>query len=166
MNHVAAGLLSSFYSRCNELEGFWALGMLYAEVQPAPYRVTLDLLARTATPAGPNAVLIAARYVDFLRHALLKKNLRVEDLTEATVTVQFNTDIPQRDFQPHWIGDAFTCTVRLRRSDDQAIYTAHGKCLPNDPRLFRQGGCRSAKTQVQTASALVRPKQKMVISPR
>ncbi|MDB5791596.1 MAG: hypothetical protein JWQ80_1620 [Massilia sp.] len=139
MNHVAAGLLASFYSRCNDLEGFWALGMLYEEVQAEPYRVELDLLARTATPTGHNAVLIAARYADFLRHALLKKNLRVEELTEATVTVQFKADIPRQYFQPHWIGDVFTCTVRLRGSDDEAIYTAHGKCMPNDPRLFARG---------------------------
>ncbi|QJE01871.1 hypothetical protein HH212_19125 [Massilia forsythiae] len=73
MNHVAAGLLDSFYSRCNALDGFWALGMLYREVQEAPYLVTLDLLARTATPAGPGADSIAARYADFLGKALSKK---------------------------------------------------------------------------------------------
>jgi len=55
MNHVAAGLLGSFCSRCNSLEGYWALGMLYQEAKEAPYRVTLDLLSRTATPAGHNA---------------------------------------------------------------------------------------------------------------
>ena len=136
MNHVAAGLLHSFNSRCNDLDGFWTMGMLYEEVQWEPYCVELDLLARTATPAGHNAVLIAGRYGDFLRHALLKKNVRAEDLTEATVTVQFKADIPRRYFQAHEIGDPFTCTVRLRRADDEAIYTAYGKCMPNDPRLF------------------------------
>lgn len=143
MNHVAAGLLHSFYSRCNELEGYWALGKLYEEVQSEPYRVELDLLARTATPAGRNAVIIAVQYADFLRRALSKKDLRVDDLTEATVTVQFKANVPDVRFQPDWIGDAFSCTVTLRRPDDQASYTAHGKCMPNDPRLFSKGGSRS-----------------------
>ena len=69
MNHVAAGLLDSFYSRCNDIQGYWALGMLYEEAQSAPYRVTLDLLARTATPAGPHADLLANGYADFLKLA-------------------------------------------------------------------------------------------------
>jgi len=149
MNHVAAGLLGAFYSRCNELNGFWALGMLYKEVQSEPYRVTLDLLAETATPRGPNAILIATRYGEFLRRALLKKDLRAEDLTEATVTVQFKAKIPPMRFQPHWVGDAFTCTVTLQRSDTKATYTVNGKCMPNDPRLFSQGGSRSAHSYEQ-----------------
>lgn len=145
MNHVAAGLLSSFYSRCNELDGFWALGMLYQEVQDAPYRVTLDLLARTATPAGHHADLIARRYADFLAHALSKKKLRLDDLTAASVTVQFKADVPRHAFQPGWFGDAFTCTVTLSRATDRAMYAACGKCMPNDPRLFVQGGARSTR---------------------
>jgi hypothetical protein len=150
MNHVAAGLLDSFYSRCNELDGFWALGMLYQEVQAAPYKVTLDLLARTATPAGHSAMLMTERYAEFLKRALVKKNLALEDLAEASVTVQFKVDVPRYYFQPHWIGDAFTCTVVLRRSADQATYMAYGKCMPNDPRLFRQGG-RSGMRDIQSA---------------
>jgi hypothetical protein len=145
MNHVAAGLLDSFYSRCNDLDGFWALGMLYEEVQTAPYCVELDLLKQTARPGGQNAVRIAVRYADFLRRALLKKNLQVEDLTEASVTVQFKANVPSTHFQPHWIGDAFTCTVRLRRLDDQVTFMAHGKCMPNDTRVFTQGGSHSTR---------------------
>lgn len=140
MNHVAAGLLHSFSSRCNDLEGFWALGMLYDEVQSEPYRVELDLLARTATPAGPNALAIAGRYAEFLRRALLKKKLRVEDLTAAAVTLQFKADVPGRRFQPDSIGDPFACTVTLRGAADEASYTAYGKCMPNNARVF----CRSA----------------------
>ena len=145
MNHVAAGLLDSFYSRCNDLEGFWALGMLYAEVQTAPYCVELDLLKQTARPGGQNAALLAMRYADFLRRALLKKNLHVEDLTEASVTLQFKANVPLMHFQPHWIGDAFTCTVKLRRLDDQVTFMAHGKCMPNDTRVFTQGGSHSTR---------------------
>lgn len=144
MNHVAAGLLDSFYSRCNALQGYWALGMLYEEVPSAPYRVTLDLLARTAAPAGPRAELVAARYGDFLTLALLKKNLRVEALTEATVALQFKADIPRPRLPPHCIGEAFACTVTLRGAGSLAQYTAVGACLPNDTRLFRQGGRQCA----------------------
>lgn len=140
MNHVAAGLLASFYSRRNELEGFWALGMLYQEVQSDPYHLKLDLLARTATSSGHNAALIATRYADYLQRALSKKNLRVEDLHEATVAVQFKAEVPVTHFQPHWIGDVFSCTVTLRRPNRNATYTAYGKCMPNDPRLFTRGG--------------------------
>lgn len=141
MNHVAAGLLHSFSSRNNDVEGFWGLGMLYDEVQSAPYRVELDLLARTATPAGHNAVLIAGRYAHFLRHALSKKNLRAEDLAAATVTLQFKADAPRQYFPPDWIGDVFTCTVTLRTSDEKASYTAYGKCMPTSARGF----CRSTR---------------------
>ena len=136
MNHVAAGLLGSFNGRDNDLDGFWAIGMLYEELRSAPYRVELDLLTPTATPVGSSAVLIAGRYADFLRHALVKKNLQAQDLLEATVTLQFKADSPGRYFPPHLIGDPYTCTVTLRSANDEAIYTAHGKCMPHDPRLF------------------------------
>jgi hypothetical protein len=136
MNHVATGLLHSFCSRCNDLDGFWALGMLYEEVQSAPYCVELDLLMQTALPAGYHAGRIAAHYAEYFRRALSKKNLRAEDFTAATVTVQFKAVIPSTRFPPHWIGDPFTCTVRLRSLDDEAVYTAHGRCLPNSARSF------------------------------
>ncbi|QJE01872.1 hypothetical protein HH212_19135 [Massilia forsythiae] len=56
------------------------------------------------------------------------------------MTIQFKADVPGGRFQPHWIGDPFICTVMLRRSNVESIYTAFGKCLPNDPSLFRRGG--------------------------
>ena len=141
MNHVAAGLRDSFYSRCNAIQGYWALGMLYEEAQAAPHRLTLDLLARTATPAGPHADLAATRYADFLTLALLKKNLGVDELSQATVVLQFKADIVCPRAQPDWIGDTFACTVTLGGAGGVAHYAAVGKCMPNTAHVFfLQGG--------------------------
>lgn len=142
LNHVAAGLLSSFYSRCNEVDGFWALGMLYKEVLEAPHCVTLDLLSRTAMPARCSALYVTGRYAEFLERALAKKDLRAGDLTKAEVRIRFKADTALPSVRPDWIGDVFTCTVVLQRADDRALLTAYGKCMPNDPALFRQSARR------------------------
>ena len=142
MNHVAAGLLASFCARGNAVDGYWALGMLYQEVQSAPHRVTLDLLAQTANPPGNNAALIAARYAGYLGRALVKQNVPLQELNEAMVTLQFKADITLDYVPPYWMGDLFACTVTLRGAGHEARYDAYGKCLPNDPHLFRQGGQR------------------------
>lgn len=68
----------------------------------------------------------------------------MEALTQATVALQFKADILRPRLPPHCIGEAFACTVTLRGARSLAQYTAVGACLPNDTRLFRQGGRQCA----------------------
>lgn len=136
LRHLAAGLLDSFVNRDNDVEGKWALGVLYAE---EPGGVRLDLLRWEATPATAAAVTVARNYGERLRRALPKVRLARDDLVEATVEVTFDT---APAVLPSWYqatGEPFDCVITLRnRFGQQVVRRAHGRCRRWEPYLFSQ----------------------------
>lgn len=133
LNHLAGGLLGTFISRYNDIEGYWAFGVLYREMQSCGNRVDIDLLACSAIPGTPAALGIARTYGDYLRRAARKLGADVGDLAEAGILVEFGLPPvpapPWRDMP----GDPFRCTVRLvNREGRVALRQASEHCMPAD----------------------------------
>ncbi len=138
LKHVAVGLIDTFISRYNDVGGHWALGLLYQDVSAPPQTLELDLLNLTAHPAGDCAAVVVERYAIYLRAALKKqKNLAWDDLTLATITIQFNAPSPDPDFHYQNTGDPLVATVRLQsRLGLDVSRRAVTRCYPFQPYQF------------------------------
>jgi len=137
LRNIGAGLLSSFMSRNNGVEGWWAPGLLYNE---APQGVMcLDLLAWEAAPPGAAAGTVARTYGDMLRRALLRERIDAAELAAATVELRFGT--AARPVRYRTTGEPFDCTVTLRTRDGRAVTRQeHDRCTRHQPWLFSRSG--------------------------
>lgn len=128
LRHVAAGLLASFICRNNDFAGYWAPGLLYRECGP-DLRVRLNLLEPGAASSRGIATAVAGNYAEFLRRALLKHGLRLEQLAHADVELRFDADIALNDAGRGWIGEPFVCAVTLAARDGRtASAQGIGRC--------------------------------------
>jgi hypothetical protein len=139
LRHVAAGLLQSFVSRNNDLGGYWAPGVLYIDADATCQTVRLNLLDGTAAPLTTNTAQAARNYSEFLRRALLKKQVSLSELAEAQVDIAFNV-APELCDPPYTsVGEPFICTVTLRaKGGTSASIAGAGRCQRNRPGYFSQ----------------------------
>lgn len=150
LKHAAAGMLGSLINRNNDINGYWAPGVLYHDVSAAPNAMEIDLLSGAAQPAGANATLIAAVYTVFLRTALKRVGFEWEALTRATINFQFKAEVSNPDFDYPCGGDPFICTVTLQSVQGYAAtVSARARCRPYQPYLFTRS-TRSAPSPPQT----------------
>jgi len=136
LRHVAAGTMSSFVHRNNDVGGQWALGLLYRDA-PTDQCVRLDLLSRTAMPLTSITQIVARNYGEFLRRATIKKGVPLEELAAAKVGLRFNADvrIPGEGWEV--VGQPFLCTVTLTLKDGRtATAQRAGRCLRYEKGLF------------------------------
>ncbi len=140
-NHISAGLLSKFISRNNDIDGYWGLGVLYAETRASAHRAVFDLLDQGAQPASPVCVSVARTWALYLRVALARHGITSQALAAATVSVEFGLPLPKRPLYIPY-GDPFMCVVHLLSADGREFTRrTTGYCLPYD----RFHGRRSAR---------------------
>jgi GNAT superfamily N-acetyltransferase len=125
LRHVAAGVLGSFMCRNNDVAGYWAPGLLYRACG-AEVRMRFNLLEPGAACATDIATVVARNYAEFLRRALIKQGLRLEQLAQADIELWFDADVAPDDAGRGWIGDPFLCTVTIALKDGKA---ASAQCI-------------------------------------
>ncbi|MGV3525495.1 MAG: hypothetical protein ACO1RX_14790 [Candidatus Sericytochromatia bacterium] len=117
---IAHNLLGAFLSRNNDLQGYWAVGKLFAfaleKQQPA---LVWDLLAE---PASADFPLLAAPYAAHLRAALQTAGIQPESLHTARLELHF------RHLDP----------VLLQKSDQRGMHPFEGVCAlgAKRPRVY------------------------------
>ena len=132
-NHTAAGLLSKFLTRYNDVDGYWALGVLYTEARASANRVELDMLGGTAHPASPVCIDVARSWALHLRQALARHGVSPEALATASLAIEFG--LPPRPRRPGHIeyGDPFLCSLRLVSRDGREFARQErGHCMPHE----------------------------------
>jgi hypothetical protein len=143
LKHIAGGILGSFVSRNNDVGGYWALGILYADATDSNDVVRLSLLEPSAIPPTPNVQLVAENYAEFLHRALIRKGVAREDLAEVNVEVQFNAAEELGSGRYFYSsGEIFVCTVTIKSKLEQvASMKTLGRCRKYVPGAFAQRGC-------------------------
>ncbi len=134
LKDVASGLLGSFVSRNNDVDGYWSLGLLRSLADRRGRRtLRLDLIARTAEPSEELVDRLAARYGDMLGRHLARRGIAASAVVEAEVEIEFDTPASIFSSLPTY-GTPTRCSVRLLddrgREQRQSIRTA---CAPHDP---------------------------------
>ncbi len=141
LKHAAAGLLGSLISRNNDVNGYWAQGPLYRDASAPPHVMALDLLSGSSYPICKSARLVAASYAPFLRAALERQNFRWDELTQATITFQFNATVSDSNFSYPCTGDPFTCAVMLHTVQGHTTtVTVKARCYPYRFGRFSKSG--------------------------
>lgn len=137
---VAGGLLGSFISRNNDVDGYWALGQLRSECDArCSTTLTLDILAGTASPDGRVGLRVAMAYRDVLSRLLQGIELGPEHLRSARVLLDFAPP-PSTRVDPHAsYGSPFACVVRLEDPRGHAFRVQYaGRCRAHNPDLERR----------------------------
>ena len=133
LHHVSAGLLDKFIGRGNDVDGYWAFGVLCREAGASANRLELDLLAGTAQPGTPSASSVARSYAHYLRQAMARRGVAPDELDAVRMVIAFGLPPVPRNPNLVQIGDPFTCTLQLATRDGRALLRqklAH--CLPYD----------------------------------
>ena len=109
---IAHSLAETFISRNNDIDGYWGIGMLYAEaLRQASQRVRIDLLHRHPDPSGPAARSASTHYAANLAARL--ERCGSPAITAAAITLEFGTLGLCRAPPRMSYGSPFVCTVTL-----------------------------------------------------
>lgn len=147
MTGMAAGLAGKFVSRNNDVDGYWALGLLYRAVaKKGASEISIDLVSRTSIPDTKYSRRMAEPLASWLFDQLHKQGYVREQLVDARIDLHFcvePTPVQIRTRQT-W-GDPFACRIVL--TDDkgrQWSYARRGWCGKHDSaNEWRRGGAKT-----------------------
>jgi hypothetical protein len=124
---IVAGLLGTFTSRNNDIDGYWGIGLLCRDASITNGKVSLDLVECTALPATLACVSAANTYSHRLEAMLRNEGFHPLDVSAAKITLEYLSPAPQ--------GGPFQCTVSLTdRLRQTYSVTSSGTCWPHDPK--------------------------------
>ena len=144
---VASGIAGSFVSRNNDIDGYWAMGILYQSASEAGYnKFFLDLLTGESTPKFKYSKRVAKPYHEFLINQIGKKGLEEYQVAAATVKIEYKTDHTKRHTLYNWTwGEPFLCQVTI--TDDLGknhVCIEYGWCGKHNPSRERRSTRRYA----------------------
>lgn len=140
---VVHGLIGTFTSRYNDVNGYWGIGFLrLIAVERKVVSLTLDLL--NPDSSGPYAAQleeIAGNYQLWLSATLPRFGYSLENLTSATIEIRFSSfkEFPNaiRDTR----GEPYEVSVKIRRFDGKVYEAAKiGVCEIHNPSRESQSG--------------------------
>jgi len=86
LKNIMTGILSSFISRNNDVNGYWGLGKIYAfMIRNELSSIEIDLLARTINPYYDEFNYRLKFYADKLEENVEKRFLHMSNISEASI---------------------------------------------------------------------------------
>lgn len=152
LGSIGSGVLQSFVSRNNDLDGYWAMGKLYLYSIHAKSRtLQLDLIEGKVIPPvrtlawwypRPDFAWMMAEYRTMLASILERRNVPLYWLNGAVVTIGFdNAEAAPKYIRAGAQGRPYTC--RLILIDDLGRnheFRHDGWCWPHDPLAEQRRG--------------------------
>ena len=135
---VSAGLVGSFMSRNNDVEGYWGMGVLLrCASEHGLHELTIDLLDAAANPLAENEPpkIVARRYGEMLKAHLQNAAIDPTKISRARIEVRFGTsgDLPMPPLAT-W-GLPFVCVAVIVDDHGRTWSSSKaGVCGPHDPR--------------------------------
>lgn len=142
IRNIAHGLLGTFVSRNNDIDGYWGLGILREVAnETGQTKIEIDLLDENAQDHRIQACKVHQR--KWLAEMIERKGGEIEALSEARICVRFVDSFDEYPNLPRYTrGLPFECTVQVG-TEPQNICSAVeiGVCAPHDPdKDLRRGG--------------------------
>lgn len=132
---VIRGLTSSFDSRNNDVQGYWALGVLYYFAKTNHICLfKFDLLNQTIQPSISYFQQITSTYHSNLQRLINAKNINSQWLKSVSITIEFDNYSKQHNHIKYPVGDPYVIIGKI--IDDRGkIFesTIYGKCQSHDP---------------------------------
>ncbi len=138
LKDLAAGIASKFISRNNDLRGYWALGILFKDLDKVGgTSFSLNLLTKQGTPDLKNVNKVSNEFGDYLDQQLKQRGFRKSQVQEAILSIAFDV-APSKEhlnvIKTSIRGKPFTCSVKFL--DDLGRihrFTAKGWCSKHNP---------------------------------
>lgn len=142
---VAAGLAGTFMSRNNDIDGYWAMGIIYAEVAATGFsEVTFNLLNADVSPRIKCASLLLDRYRETVDRMFQRLGFSSCDVASVDIQIRFgsnaNTEAVRAtaDF-----GNPFSCRVTITDVNSREwSVTAGSWCHSHGSRCYIRSGRR------------------------
>ncbi len=138
---IAAGIAGKFISRNTDIDGYWAMGVLYEAADKGfAKHIRLDLLSGESLPTFRWTNQLIAYFQTYLFQQVQKRGFEEYQITGAVIDLEFAVIPTKRHLLSRrtW-GDPFVCRVGL--TDDLQkthVYEALGWCGKHDPRRERR----------------------------
>lgn len=101
LNGTAAGVLGTFVSRNNDIDGYWALGVIYSEIDDLGLsEVTFRLLDSDVVPDLKCGSLLSGKYREALVRILIAHAINPDEIIRADITVRFGPHV-HSNFPPN-----------------------------------------------------------------
>jgi hypothetical protein len=112
---VAHGTASAFSNRGNDVDGWWALGLLLAETEPADPDYRLDLLTGKTLPESLTPALdeLGPAWARYFQWTLARHGVPSDRVATALLTVRFHRDEAVYQMYPGIWNRPFECTVTI-----------------------------------------------------
>jgi hypothetical protein len=136
LKNIAGGIILSFKSRNNDVDGYWELGKLYGYAKSCGTNtIELDLLNLRIKPDSNSFDNLLRLWRFKLESHLKSRSIPISCLKSVVITAKFNQKYEKRFH--YWgssLGDPCTCTCEII-SDKGKVYsvTAGTNCRPHDP---------------------------------
>ena len=92
LKNIANGILSSFLSRNNDVNGYWGIGKLYSLILKEKMNiVTIDLLNKTINPKDEEFNYLINQYREKLIVKLVKKEISLINIKKALIVIETDT---------------------------------------------------------------------------
>ena len=133
---VADGLLGSFRSRNNDVDGYWGLGKLYKFAVDLEIKtVIIDLKMRTMSPSSDEFEPMITFFGEMFDRLLDKHNVSPDRVSSVKIVVVFEAEyVHVHHFRGSGIGKP--CNIRCDIEDDRGhhhVAHAYLNCRPHDP---------------------------------
>ncbi len=135
LGSIASGIIGSFRSRNNDVDGYWGIGKLYLLVEHLQSKcVSINLCSQKIVPYSPHFDLMTERYSKMFKGLLIKRSIPLEWVSSAYVYVEFEADYEERH---HNWRSAFgnPCNLVCVVVDDNGkshVARAYTSCFPHD----------------------------------
>ena len=136
LGSIASGLIGSFNSRNNDIDGYWGIGKLYKYVAEASEKiVSLELIEHSITPPTYEFDSMLGCYYNKLIGYLRERNIPVAWVKSVVITATFEAEFESKHhFWRSTLGKP--CHVICDITDDNGrhhVASAYNNCRPHDP---------------------------------
>lgn len=144
LRNVAGGIVSSFKSRNNDVDGYWELGKLYKfAVATGVDTIQLDLLNLLVQPTSDEFMPLVRMWRSKLDYHLNSCHIPIIWIKSAVVIARFNQEYVKK--YHYWgsaLGDPCTCTCEITTDIGKVYAVSSGtNCKPHNV----EKECRSTR---------------------
>ncbi|MCJ8274859.1 MAG: phage terminase family protein [Psychrosphaera sp.] len=131
LGSIASGLIGSFSSRNNDIDGYWGIGKLYrfAKINETD-NIVIDLIKQEMTPQSTDFNSLITFY-----RTMLARRIPLTWIASATITVRFNQEYKAK--YHYWtsnLGKPCMCECEIIDDNGRTYYAYTGtNCQPHDP---------------------------------
>ncbi|MEO1126189.1 MAG: hypothetical protein AAFX95_19290 [Cyanobacteria bacterium J06639_16] len=138
---VAQGLIDSFNSRNNDVDGYWGIGKLYKFAKSKETdTLRIDLLRKEIVPSSKEFNNTIETYRLMLESLLKSNGIPFNWLHSVNIIIEFNQEPqPKYHFLRSALGDPYICTCEIVDDNGRLRKAIAGNnCWPHDPQRERR----------------------------